>query len=153
MMRASFGRDVKEMEFTGALIYKIRRKNHRESNDQAGDDDKSTEDPLASVRLLITWGPGDRHKNNRYRFSVCARLIKHNNTITWDEDMIEKLHSMHCVRLKNGHNSRNTWVLDDGIVIMTRSHWKEENHAFEIIISGGANENGCMKPLRISSSI
>jgi hypothetical protein len=145
--RASLGKDISKSELTTALLYKLQRKNHK-SNDQYKTDHASTKDTLTSLQLLIFWG-----LNNEHKFSVRALLIKHSNAIAWDKDMLEKLHSMQSVPLKDDDIVKETWLLDDEIVLMTTSRWREESHTIEIIISEGTKKDDSMGPLWVSSSM
>jgi hypothetical protein len=130
MTSASFGRDINKDEFASALIYKLQRKKGPESDNQSGVDDMFIEDTPTSLQLLVIWG-----YNNEYSFSLRALLIKHSNTITWDEDTLEKLHSMYLALLRNDRIVKDTWLLDDET------------------ISKGTRKDDCMEPLWVSSNM
>jgi hypothetical protein len=138
--RASFAKDVVKSEFAGALLYKLQKKKHLESNMN------NTKDALTSLQLLVIWGPNDWHG-----FSVRVLLIKHSSTITWDEDKLRKLHSMYLALLKDDHIVEGTWLLGDEAVLMTTSKWKEDN--YEITISKGTRKDDSIVPLWVSSSM
>jgi hypothetical protein len=145
MTRASFGIDIAKHEFASALIYKLQRKNHLKSNHQSNVNNTSIEDTLTSIQLLVIWG-----SDNRHNFSARALLIKHSNTMTWDENTLKKLYYMHHTLLGDDHNIKDIWLLDDTTILMTILKWKEENHTFEIIISKRTRKDGSMTPLWVS---
>jgi hypothetical protein len=145
--RTSFGREMFKTEFASALIYKLHRKKLPESNDQSNENNIFAEDSLASIQLLIIW-----RFNNQYDFCVRALLIKHSNTITWNEDTLEKLHSMHLSLCRDDDITEDTWLLDDETVLMTTSKW-EVGHTVEITISEGTRKDDTIEPLWVSSSM
>jgi hypothetical protein len=151
MTEAVFGQDVTKRELVGVLIYKPQRKRSLESNA----DNTSKEGPSTNVRLLIIWEP-----NDWYGFSVRALLIKHSDTITWNEDKLRWLYSIRHVLFKKcphdvsdwfekGLFIEDTWLLDDTTALMTTSKWKKDSCVFEIIISEETREYNCMKPLEV----
>jgi hypothetical protein len=143
MIRASFGRSIFKAEFSSALIYKLQRKKSLESNA----DNTSTKDTSTSLQLLVIWG-----LNDKYDLCVRALLIKHSNTITWNEDTLKKLHSMHLSLCRDDDVIEDTWLLDDATVLMTTSKWKV-GCIFEIIISDGTRKDDTMEPLWVSSNM
>jgi hypothetical protein len=145
--KAILGRNIAKDDFTGALIYKVQRK-HRKSNNQSGTSSKLTEDASTGLQLLVIW------RYNEYRLYVRALLIKHSNAIAWNEDTLEKLYSMHLSLLRDKHNIKDTWLLDNETVLTTTSECKGFwNYATKITISEGTREDDFMKPLWIPSSI
>jgi hypothetical protein len=141
---ASFGKDMTKYECASVLIYKLQRKNHR-SNNQSNSDSTFVGDSSTSLQFLIIWKLDEEH-----RICVRALLIKHSNSIIWNEDTLEKLYSMLFSLCKASGIIEDTWLLDDAIVLMTAFNWEEENHRFEITISEGTREDGTMEPLWIS---
>jgi hypothetical protein len=85
MTEASFVRNVIKREFVGVLVYKLQRKRCFESNTN----DTSKGESLTSVQLLVICESHDEHD-----FFVRTLLIKHSNTITWNEDKLRELYSM-----------------------------------------------------------
>jgi hypothetical protein len=146
--RAGFRIAVAKPEFESALIYKLQRKKPHEFNDQSNVDSTFTEDASTSLQLLVILG-----SNDHYDFSARVLLIKHSNTIVWDEDKLKKLHSMHLALLKSDYNIKDTWLLDNTTVLMTTSNWNESKRTIEITISEGTNEDDSMEPLWVSSSM
>jgi hypothetical protein len=146
--RANFRRDVTKSEFASVLSYKLRRKRLFESKDQSNEDNTSTEDALTSLQLLVIWGSNDKGE-----ISVHALLIRHSNIITWNEDTLEKLHSMYLDPLRDNYNIKDRWLLDDTTVLMITSKWKENNCLFKITISEGTRKDDSMELLWISSNI
>jgi hypothetical protein len=142
MTRFGFGTNMTTSEFANTLIYKLQRKRRLESNDQLNADNTSIEDASTSLQLLVIWG-----SSNKHRICVRALLIKNGDTITWNENTLEKLHSMYLVLLWDGHDIKDTWLLDDATVLMTASKRKDIGFATEIIISEGAREDDSMEPL------
>jgi hypothetical protein len=140
--RASFGINAIKEGFTSALIYKLQKKNH-DSNDQSDVDD--TKDTSTSLQLLVAWKVDGYH-----RYCTDTMLIRHRNTITWDEDKLMKLYSMHYA-LRRNNRINDTWLLDDGVLMTTLKFGKEE-HTIEITISEATKEDNYLEPIWILSS-
>jgi hypothetical protein len=143
MTSVGLGREIFKDEFASALLYKLHRKKQSKSNDKSKADNKSTEDTSTNIQLLVIWG-----HITRSGFFARALLIKHSNVITWDEDTLEKLHSMHLVLLRDDQIVEDTWRLDNATVLRTSN--REVGHTFEITISEGTREDGTMEPLWVS---
>jgi hypothetical protein len=147
--RACFAKDATKDEFASALIYKLQRKNI-EPNNQSNEDNTSAEDTSTSLQLLLIWGSNVSYKNGLY---VRALLIKHSNAITWDEDMLERLHSIHRALLRDDYNVEDTWLLDGVTMLNTKTEWVEGSHLFEIAIYEGNRKDSAVAPLWVSSSM
>jgi hypothetical protein len=139
----SFEKDATKDRFASALLYKLQKRRHLESNT----DNAATEGKSTSYQLLVMWGT-----RNKYKPSARVLLIEHSNAITLDEDILKKLHIMYLPRLMDDKFVRDTWLLDDTTVLVTTLEWGIYN-AFEITISKGGMEYSSMKPLWVSSSI
>jgi hypothetical protein len=100
---------------------------------------------LTSLQLLVIWRSDDVSK-----FSARALLIKHSNTITWDEDTLEKLYFMYLALCRDDNTVEDTWLLDDTTVLMTASKLKTENRTIEITISEGIRKDSTIEPLWVS---
>jgi hypothetical protein len=149
--------DATELKFAGALIYKLQRKKH--PNNQSNADSIFTEDTSTSLQLLVLWKCIHRY------FFVRALLIKHSDSITWNEDTLKKLHSMYLVLLYKGllidfrhilheyYPIKDTWLLDDATVLMTTLKWKKRTNTLKITISEGTKEDDSMEPLWVSSNM
>jgi hypothetical protein len=146
MTEASFGRDVVKDELASALIYKLQRKKYLKFNSQSNTDSAFAEDASTSLQLLVIW------RFNANKFSVRALLIKHSNTITWNEDTLKKLYSMYLSLCRDDDIIEDTWLLVDETVLMTTSKWMM-GHAFEIAISEGTRKDDTMVPLWVSSNM
>jgi hypothetical protein len=142
--RASFGRDVTKHGFTNALIYKLQRKKRFESSA----DNTFSKDTSINLQLLVIWRATDKSD-----VSLRALLIKHSNVITWDEDKLEKLHSMHLALLRKDEIVRDTWLLDDVTVLGIILRWEKGRYMTKITISEETKEDDSMDPLGIPSSI
>jgi hypothetical protein len=143
MTRASLGRELFKDGCANALIYKLHRKKSLKSDDKYNMDSAFTEDSSTSLQLLVIWGSDSWPK-----LPVRALLIKHSNTITWNEDTLERLYSMYLALLKHDR-IEYTWLLDDATVLMTTSKWKP-GRVFVITISEGAKKDDTMEPLWVS---
>jgi hypothetical protein len=97
MTRASFGIDTNKDEFESALMYKLQRKKRFKSNNQSNADNTFAKDTSTTLQLLVIW-----KSHNKYGYSVRVLLIKHSNTITWNEDTLEKLHSTRVAQFDHG---------------------------------------------------
>jgi hypothetical protein len=117
MTKVSFAKEATKGEFTSVLLYRLQKKENIESSSQPNTDNMFTKD--TSLQLLVIW-----KSDNIRDISVRALLIKHSDTITWNENILEKLHSMYLALLKNNDNIEDTWLLDDATVLMTALTWK-----------------------------
>jgi hypothetical protein len=148
--RAIFGRDVSKLEFMTALLYKLQRKKRLESNDQSNVDNTSAEGSSTSLQLLVIWGT-----DRSYRHSTYTLLIKHSNTIVWNEDELKKLHSAYCASFGTMFQvepfcfAKYTWLLDDAPVLMTTLELGKVSRAIEITISEGIRKDDTKAPLCI----
>jgi hypothetical protein len=142
---ASFGRDIVKNEFSGALIYKLQRKNIESNYPSNMDNTKNTS---TSTQLLIMWGSNDRSE-----ISLHTLLIKHSNEITWDEDKLKKLYSMHLDLLVSDKAVRDTWLIDNVTVLRTMLRWEYGKNMTKIIISEETREDDSKEPLWVPSSI
>jgi hypothetical protein len=147
MTRISFGTHVNSDEFVGALMYKLQRKKRLEFNSQSNADNAFKEDASTNLQFLVAW------KIDKLRILIRALLIKHSNTITWDEDTLGKLHSMHLALLRDDAVVEDTWFLDDTTALMTTLKWQKEDDRAEITISEGTRKDDSMKPLWVSSNM
>jgi hypothetical protein len=146
MTRTSFGKHAIKRKFASVLMYRLQRKRRIEINDQFNEGSTYTEDTSTCLQLLLIWG-----YNDAYGFSGRALLIKHSNIITWNEDTLEKLHSMHLSLCRNDIIIEDTWLLDNTTVLMTTSNWKGAGD--EITISEGIRKDDSMEPLWVSSNM
>jgi hypothetical protein len=157
MAETNFGGRATKHEFVCVLIYKLQRKKSFESNE----DNTSKEKSSTSIQLLVICEPQDE-----YGFFVRAQLIKHSNTITWDEDKLRELYSMrHALlnkRLLADSNDvfkkypfivEETWLSNDTTALVTRSMWESGDYVFEITISEGTRKGDYMEPLWIPSNV
>jgi hypothetical protein len=144
MKEASFGSEIFKVEFANALMYKLQRKKPLKSNDQSDVDSAFTEEVSTNLQLLVIW-----RLNNELSIYARALLIKHSNTLTWNEDTLEKLYSMHLALLRADDIIEDTWLLDNATVLTTTSKW-EVGSTFEITISDGTRKDGTMEPLWVS---
>jgi hypothetical protein len=145
--RSSFGEEMFASAFASALLYKLQRKKHPESNGQSNVDSTFTEETSTSLQLLVIW-----RYNDAYRCCIRVLLIKHSNTITWNEDTLEKLHSMHLSLCRDDGIIEDTWSLDDETVLMTTSK-RGMSRAFEITISEVTRKDDTMAPLWVSANM
>jgi hypothetical protein len=144
-----FGKNTAKREFASVLLYRLQKKKRLEFNDQSNTNNTFTEDSSTSLQLLVIW-----KSNDECSFSVRALLIKHSNTIVWNEDTLWKLYSMHTAPLKKYYcDIKDTWLLDDATVLMTTSKWKNDSYVFEITISEGTRKDIIMEPIWVSSSM
>jgi hypothetical protein len=145
---ASFGRDVTEYKCANALIYKLQRKKHSESSDQSNVDNAFSEDTQTSYQLLVMWRFVDKPD-----VSLRALLIKHSSTMTWDEDKLEKVQSMHIFLCRDDEVVRDTWLLDEVTTLMVMLRWKSGRYITEITISEVTREDDSKEPLQVPSNI
>jgi hypothetical protein len=104
-----------------------------------------TKDTSTNIQLVIIY-----ISDERFKFCVNTMLIEYSNTITWDEDELRELYYRRRSPRRSGRIVKDTWLLDDVIVLMIVSKWEEESRIFEIIISGWIREYRSIKPLRVS---
>jgi hypothetical protein len=128
MISASFVKEAVKREFENALIYKLQKKKN--------------------IQLLVIW-----KSDNSHEFPVRALLIKHNNTTTWCEDTLEKLHSMYPFLFKDNPTAKDTWLLDDATVLMIMLKWEKQTRTIKIAISDGTRDDDSMGPLWVPSNM
>jgi hypothetical protein len=145
---ASFRRNAIEHDFTTALIYRLQKKKRFESGKQSNVDNTFTEDTSAIFHLVIIW-----KADNSYNQYINTMLIRHNSIITWNEDKLSKLYTMHRNIYRYNQILEDTWQLDDETALMTTSKWGRMNHEIEITISEGIRRYNPMRPLQIPPSI
>jgi hypothetical protein len=160
IISASFGKNAFQREFESALIYKLQRKRSLVSGNQSGTNDTSIENSSTSLQLLVMWMPGYEF----YKFYVRVILINHSDAITWNEDKLKELYSVHFELFKDYYYVKNTWssgdramlmdtwLLGGTTVLMTTSKWNEESCVHEITISEGTREDNSIEPLLVSLS-
>jgi hypothetical protein len=144
MTKVSLGKEIFKDDFSGVLIYKL----HRKENHEYNADNAFTEDMPTSLQLLVIWKLNEEH-----RFCVLTLLIKHSSTITWNEDTLEKLYSMHLDLCRNDDIIEDTWILDDAKVLMTTSKWKEDSCVFEIAMSEETRKDDSVEPRWVPSNM
>jgi hypothetical protein len=110
MTNVAFRKDIIGNGFTTALVYKLQKKKHPESN---------MDNTKENHYLFITW-----NVCNSYDFSVNALLITHSNTVTWNEDKLNKLHTTYYALRKHGPIIEHTWRLDDTTAFTTTLKWQ-----------------------------
>jgi hypothetical protein len=136
--RASFGKNVTKREFSSVLIYRLQRKGGLRSN---------VDDASTSLQLLVIW-----RSDHKHGCSVRVLLIKHDSTITWNEDKLKELDCPHLALPRNDCIIKNTWLLDNATMLVT-SKWKKRIRTIKITISKGTRRNGCMEPIQVSSDM
>jgi hypothetical protein len=122
---ASFAKEVTKDEFSSALLYRLQ---------------KSLDD--TSLSLLVIWG-----FNTWYEFSSRVLLIKHSHTITWNEDTLEKLHTMYLALCKDDHMMEDAWLLDDTTILLTTSKRQNIECSIAITLFPGTNNDHTIEPL------
>jgi hypothetical protein len=142
--RATFKRNVHEHDFTSVLLYKLQRKECLESDLSS----TSTKDTSTRIQLLVLLRVDDKPK-----IYTNAILIKHNNTITWDEDKLRKLHSMHRALRRFDQIIKDTWLLDNATALVTTLKFEKQICAVELIISKGTRKDDPMEPLCVPLDI
>jgi hypothetical protein len=141
---ASFKRNAAERDFTTALIYRLQRKSCN-CNDQSNANSALTKGISTNIQLVVIW-----RVYNSYKFHVNVMVIEHGDVITWDEDKLKRLYSMHRALHTYGPIIEDTWLLDDETVIMISSRLKV-GRTIEITISEGASKDSLIRPIWISS--
>jgi hypothetical protein len=144
IISASFGKRAIESDSMTALIYSLQRNESLKSNE----DNISIEDTSTIHQLLIVW-----RVENSYKLCINVILIKYNDRITWDEDKLNKLYTIHCALNRDNHIIEDVWLLDDTTMLITTSKWGEESRTIEIAISEETKEDGSMGPLCAPASI
>jgi hypothetical protein len=114
----------------GALVYRIQRRQHAES-------DESVHDELERIRLLVAWC-------SKYtgELRVCALLIEHDKEFNWDKDKLKELHKKYWYSLDTWvDNIRNKWLLDGTTILTTLVKAMDEGYRWDISISKGTKDN------------
>jgi hypothetical protein len=121
-----------QRDFMSVLIYRLQRKSLESNAD-------NTKDTSTSIQLLVIWEPMTRDV-----FFVRALLIKHNNTVTWDEDKLRELHAMHLALLRDDDIIKNTCLLDGTTILMATPREIGLSLVTEITISKRSEEDNFM---------
>jgi hypothetical protein len=138
MTEASFGRDVTKNELINALMYRLQRKGGLKFS---ADD---TKDISMNLQLLVIW-----KVDNYYKSHANIMLVKHENTMTWDEDKLLEVYAMHLSLGIYSRSIKDIWQLDDATLLMTTLK-RELGQTTEIIISKGSSEDGSIEPICVS---
>jgi hypothetical protein len=118
------GQDILE----GALIYRIQRRQHAESNEFIQNEPKS-------VQLLIAW-----HVEHAKELHVRAVLVEHGWKL--DEDKLRRLHQKYWHSLKAQVDPIGSdWLVDDETVLKTTFKVMNGGYRWDIFISEGMKNN------------
>jgi hypothetical protein len=145
MTSADFVRDAFKSSSATALMYRLQRKNHNSNNQSDAD---NTKDTLTDIQLAIVF-----LSNEKLYFDANTLLIKHNNTITWNENRLRKLYYAHHSQYRKSDTIKDTWLLDDATVLMTVLKWDERGRAFEVTVFKGTKRDDSIEPICISSNM
>jgi hypothetical protein len=107
---------------TGALMYKLQRKNI----------DQSNEEEATCIQIVIIW-----KVNIYHRFRVVSRLIEHDEDHVWDSDrLMELVKYWKLYDIKHGL-IEETWLMHDNTVLMTGMNvtYEEKCYKLEMTIS------------------
>jgi hypothetical protein len=141
VMRATFKIGLDKDTFGGVLLCHLQRKEYSGSDDRSNTD----KDTLISTQLLVIW------EFRIDRLYSHAWIIEHENTVTWNEDKLERLYDAYD-SLYDTDIIFNTgrWLLDDNTELQTVCETSyEEDFEVNIIISEEKNLLRPRKPLWI----
>jgi hypothetical protein len=124
------GQDILE----GALVYRIQRRQHIES------------DRLKDIELLVTW-----HIDHAERSHIRALLVEHREEFNWNEDKLRELHQKCWQPLDAWINPiGSNWLSDDTSVLATTIKAANRGYRWDIFISKGEGDN-VKRPLWIDA--
>jgi hypothetical protein len=146
-MVASFGID-KQDYFKGVLLYKLQRKHTCKTDNQPNSSTASIKDALANTYLLVVWDNGGEWTH--YGFYVY--LIEYTSDPIWNENKLWALHRKYGDKFHNNYkDSISTWLMNDGILMKTRSNMTYgSDYKWDITISEGVWERNMLKPMKIN---
>jgi hypothetical protein len=135
LMRNCIEFDSGQDTMEGALVYKIQRRQHAESNEIIQDESKS-------IQLLITW-----YVEHTKELHVRVMLVEYDKEL--DEDELRQLHQK-CWKSLNAWVDpvRSNWLLDNGVVLTTIVEAMNGDYRWDIFIVEGI-KNNVKRPLWI----
>lgn len=148
--KLDFRFDTVQDEFSGILMYEIRKKGNIRFNHQSGTDSISTkviEKTLKMMRLLVTW---------KIKYSgqpkVNIMLVDYDNKLILDEDKLVKLYNK-VNGIPADHNSSGCVRLlcDDIMLEVTPKVVWESGLKLDITASTILRDPDIIKPMRIES--
>jgi hypothetical protein len=120
------GQDILE----GALIYRIQRIQHVES-------DKSVHDKSKDIQLVVAW-----HVEHKKELHVRVLLVEHDREFDWDEDKLRRLHQKYWHSLNTQTDPiKSNWLLDNMMVLTTTIKVMNEGYRWDISIYEGSKSN------------
>jgi hypothetical protein len=136
IMKAKFMTSIGQDTFGGALSYRLLRK--------VG--------TSICTRLLVFWGC---KYNSTY---LSAFLIKHENTLVWDEDKLRRFYDVYnqsrdAGLFQNFYIAPTTWSLDDNTTLYIVCNQAHGGFGIEVIISEKEHIPNFVRPIWITSSI
>jgi hypothetical protein len=125
-VQTGFNIDPDESWSTGALMYKLQKRNMIRSNE----DGTSNEDEATCTQLVIIWGVTEAGE-----IWVVLDLIEHDRSHVWDRDSLMKLVGRY--RLFNIQHSpiENTWLIYGTAALMTRMKVAREEECYKLEIT------------------
>jgi hypothetical protein len=138
-MQAGFNIDLSQEEPTGILMYKLKRKNNEQSNNEI----ISNKEEAICVQFIIIW--------NAWRLgelSVASDLIEHDKDRIWDEDKLVEL--IKCYKLFNIQHEtiEETILMRDNTMLMTilNATREEEYYKLDMTISETSIKDDTRRP-------
>jgi hypothetical protein len=124
-------------EFYAILIYKLQRRQLRESAE-------TSEDTSDAAHLLVIW----KYKSKKLRADVL--VVKYEKDFIWNKDNLEKLYdkNIYSSRLHPG-SATETWSLDDSTTLMTTSNVMNEGLIVDITVSEVERCHSTRTPIHI----
>jgi hypothetical protein len=141
----SFGIDVKQEVFKGALLYKLQKKYATKTDNQPNGSSASIENTATNLHFLVVWDVGNDHRNCH------VWLIECTEEFTWDEDKLWALYREYNDQFyKDAKSNIITWSMPGGAVMKTRRDITYEYVSkLDITVSEGAGKYNMLKPIQI----
>jgi hypothetical protein len=129
-MRSYIEFDSGQNVLEGALVYKLQRRQHAES-------DKLIQNESKIVQLLVAL-----HAEHTRETHVHALLVEHDKEFDWDEDKLKRIrqkywHSFNAVVSSIGNN----WLLNDETMLTTTGKTMNGGYRWNISISKRVRDN------------
>jgi hypothetical protein len=134
-MQVGFKIDLTQEESIGTLMYRLKRKNTDQSDEEE-----------TCIQLVIIW-----KVNNVRDFCAFSLLIEHDKSCIWDENKLLKLAKHYKLANIQHGLIETTWLIHDNTVLMAKvdATREEESYKLEMTVSEEGIEDDTQRPVYI----
>jgi hypothetical protein len=144
-MKAIFGIYSKHEDFSGALLYKLKRKHTTEAGDCLSRSAAHIKNTAANMYLSVAWDI----KNSDNIFRVC--LIECANDFTWNAAKLQALYRKYNSQIHSEcRPSIVTWLMHDNTVMKTKLDViYGSDYKLNLVLSKGARKGNMKRSIQI----